>query len=119
MRINEYTENLEALTTLFRALGDETRLRIIDLLKEGKLCVCHIEKALDQPQSKISRHLFLLKAAGVVRSERQGHWVFYSLTDDEDYRDLLSCLWRTIGSNQIFLEDKERLKELKQKLTCK
>lgn len=118
MQIKEYITSVETLTSLFKSLGDETRIRIINLLREGELCVCHMEKVLEQPQSKISRHLFLLKAAGVAKSKRNGHWVFYSLADNEDYIAMLNCLWRTIGANQIFNEDKERLKQLKEQSIC-
>jgi ArsR family transcriptional regulator len=79
------TEALEVrpLTRLFRALGDETRLRIVALLSNGELCVCHLEKALDLNQSNASRQLSILKAAGIVDSRREGTWVYYSIVAQE------------------------------------
>lgn len=71
------------LTRLFRALGDETRLRIVALLSHGELCVCHIEKALGLSQPTASRHLGVLRAAGVVDSRRDGTWVYYALAPQE------------------------------------
>ena len=58
------------LTKLFRALGDETRLRIVALLSHGELCVCHLENALDLSQPNVSRQLGILRAAGVVDARR-------------------------------------------------
>lgn len=66
---------------LFRALGDRTRLRIVNLLARGSLCVCDIQRILGQPQSSVSRHLALLKAAGLIRDRRDGLRIFYRLAD--------------------------------------
>ena len=65
---------------LFKALGDETRLRIVNLLVRGELCVCEIMKVLDIGQSKASRHLAILRNAGLVQDRREGVWMYYSLT---------------------------------------
>jgi ArsR family transcriptional regulator len=64
---------------IFRALADETRLRILNLLSRGELCVCDIMKVLDVPQSKASRHLAHLRASGLVTVRREGVWMHYSL----------------------------------------
>ncbi|MFH1779488.1 MAG: metalloregulator ArsR/SmtB family transcription factor [Candidatus Omnitrophota bacterium] len=64
---------------LFRALSDETRLRIMVLLTEKELCVCQLEWALGLTQAKVSRHLTVLKNAGLVQDRREGLWIFYSL----------------------------------------
>lgn len=71
-------------TTLFRALGDPTRFRIVALLAHGELCVCHIEKALGVSQPNASRQLGILRAAGVVESRRDGSWVHYRLAEQDD-----------------------------------
>lgn len=64
---------------IFKACADETRLRILVLLGEGQLCVCEIVDVLDMPQGKISRHLAVLRRAGLVEDERRGTWIHYSL----------------------------------------
>ncbi len=65
---------------LFKILGDLTRLRVLLLLsREGELCVCELTHALDEIQPKISRHLALLREAGVVLDRRQGQWIYYRL----------------------------------------
>ncbi len=66
-------------TRLFKALGDETRLRIVALLSHGELCVCHLEDALNLAQPNVSRHLGILRQAGVVEHRREGSWVYYRL----------------------------------------
>lgn len=68
----------------FRALGDPIRLRLVALLAHGELCVCHLTAALALPQSTISRHLGLLRAAGLVDARRQGSWIHYRLANQKD-----------------------------------
>ncbi|RMR07939.1 Regulatory protein ArsR [Pseudomonas savastanoi pv. glycinea] len=66
--------------TLFKCLGDETRARIMLMLcAEGELCVCELIWALDDNQSKVSRHLAQLRACGLLADRRQGQWVYYRL----------------------------------------
>jgi ArsR family transcriptional regulator len=65
---------------LFQALSDTTRLRSLFLLaQEGELCVCELTHALDVSQPKISRHLAMLRSAGIVSDRRQGQWIYYQL----------------------------------------
>ena len=63
----------------FRALADETRLRLVDLLRDGERCVCDLTDALDAGQSRLSFHLKTLKDAGLVTDRRQGRWIYYAL----------------------------------------
>jgi ArsR family transcriptional regulator len=67
----------------FKALADETRLRILALLVQGELCVCDLMAALDLPQSTVSRHLATLRNAGLVDDRRQGIWMYYRLAPQE------------------------------------
>jgi ArsR family transcriptional regulator len=75
---------LRSLAGLFRALSDETRLRIVALLVHGELCVCHLQEALALTQPNISRHLAVLRAAGVVADRRAGSFVHYRLAPQAD-----------------------------------
>jgi len=70
--------------SLFKCLSDETRLRIMILLSKKELCVCQLEWALGLTQAKVSRHLAVLKNAGLVQNRRKGLWVFYSLGKPKD-----------------------------------
>lgn len=71
-------------TALFRALGDETRLRIVALLSHRELCVCHIQEALGVSQPNASRQLGILRTAGVVATRREGPWVHYRIAAQTD-----------------------------------
>lgn len=65
---------------MLKLVGDESRLKILCLLKEGEMCVCKIVEGLALSQSLISHHLKDLKDAGLVEDEKKGQWVHYSLT---------------------------------------
>ncbi|HEX7150605.1 MAG TPA: metalloregulator ArsR/SmtB family transcription factor [Thermoanaerobaculia bacterium] len=67
------------LVTLFQALGDRTRLRILNLLAAGEVCVCYFVEVLGDSQPKVSRHLAYLRRAGLVSARREGKWIHYSL----------------------------------------
>lgn len=67
------------LATQFHALSEETRLRIVDLLRGGEHCVCELTEALELKQSLLSFHLRVLKDAGLVRDRRKGRWAYYAL----------------------------------------
>src|SRR3954454_11316287 len=68
----------------FSALADRTRLRLLNLLREGQVCVCFFAGTLATNNPKISRHLSYLKRAGLVPGRRDGKWVHYSLKRPED-----------------------------------
>ncbi len=75
---------LTQMATLFQALGDATRLRILGLLLSGEVCVCDIHESLRIPQPKASRHLAYLRKSGLVTTRRDGLWVHYSLAPSDD-----------------------------------
>jgi ArsR family transcriptional regulator len=70
------------LVKVFKALSDETRIRLLKLLQQRELCVCELMQALDMTQSRVSRNLGILKDAGLVKDRRDGLWVHYSLNED-------------------------------------
>jgi ArsR family transcriptional regulator len=70
------------LAQFYKALGDETRLKIIELLFHKELCVCEIFDAFNLSQPAISHHLKILKQAGVVKDNRVGKWIYYGLNPD-------------------------------------
>ncbi|MGB6688488.1 MAG: metalloregulator ArsR/SmtB family transcription factor [Terracidiphilus sp.] len=63
----------------FQALGDNTRLRLLNLMGDQEICVCYFVEILDQPQPKISRHLAYLRNAGIVTARREGKWMHYRI----------------------------------------
>lgn len=89
----------------FKCLADETRARATLLIAEqGELCVCELMCALDDNQSKVSRHLAQLRAAGLLRDRRQGQWVYYRLNPDIApwLREVLRV---TAAANAAWLQD--------------
>lgn len=78
------TRPVTTLEHLFRALADETRLRILALLAAGEICVCNIHGALAIPQPTASRHLAYLRRAGLVATRKDGLWVHYRIAVPSD-----------------------------------
>src|SRR5213593_2767279 len=72
-------KQLNEMETLFKALADATRLRILGLLLTGEVCVCDIHESLKIPQPKASRHLAYLRRSGLVDTRREGLWIHYRL----------------------------------------
>lgn len=100
---------------LFESLVDEIRRRILALLlKKEELCVCELHQVLDQPQPKVSRHLGVLRDAGVVTVRRVGTWMFYRLSPELPlwaYR-VIEQMAAGAAGNPIFCRDSERLEAL-------
>lgn len=84
-KVNEHMEDIETLYDLaefFKVFGDSTRIRILTALLDGSKCVFHIAEELDMGQSAISHQLRILRNAGLVKREREGKTIFYSLDDE-------------------------------------
>jgi ArsR family transcriptional regulator len=77
-------KRLQALTTVYAALADPTRLRILSLLANGEICVCHLHASLDVPQPTASRHLAYLRRSGLVDARREGVWMHYRVAEITD-----------------------------------
>jgi len=103
--------DVRSASRLFKALGDETRLRIVALLSHGELCVCHFESALGLTQSNASRQLGVLKNAGIVEARRDGSWVYYQLAPqlDEVCRAQLKALVAAFSMRDVLRDDVKRL----------
>ncbi len=92
---------------LFKALSDETRLRIVVLLSKNELCVCQIEEALKLSQVKVSRHLTVLRHAGLVKCRRDGTWIYYSLAEPKNKieENLYDCFKKYLLKEKFFSSD--------------
>ncbi|MBI4804895.1 MAG: winged helix-turn-helix transcriptional regulator [Desulfovibrio sp.] len=103
---------MKSIALLFKALTDETRLRIVNLLSQGELCVCDLTHALNMPQSTVSRHLATLKNAGVVTDRRCRTWAYYRLSDAVEpfAREVLQLLAKHMGGIEEALADSAALK---------
>lgn len=96
---------MRKLVNILKALSDETRLRILNLLYERELCVCDIMETLQISQTKASRHLSYLKNAGLVDDRKQAQWVYYSLTKNESIKFLDSLVLDNVRSEPLLKED--------------
>ncbi|WP_457574744.1 ArsR/SmtB family transcription factor [Desulfolithobacter sp.] len=109
---------------LFKALSEETRLRILVLLTRGELCVCDLMEVLDLPQSTISRHLAYLRHAGWVEGRRQGVWMYYRLAQGTTHfqEDLAEFLIQSLPKLDTARQDLQTLKtrlEMKDHSVCR
>jgi ArsR family transcriptional regulator len=97
---------------LFQALSDPTRLRLVVLLAiRGETCVCDLAEALAEPDYKISRHLGILRSAGVVHVRRDGAWMHYQLSEARSDLEkcLQACFRDCLNSHPTTREDLKRL----------
>ncbi|MBI4736792.1 MAG: helix-turn-helix transcriptional regulator [candidate division NC10 bacterium] len=88
---------LELKANILKALGQPTRLKILELLRNGERCVCEIFPAIQEEQSNVSRHLALMKAAGILASRKQGQMVHYRVRDPQVFKllDGVTALLKT------------------------
>ena len=103
---------MRKLTKLFKALSDETRIRILKVLMERECCVCEVMQALNISQSRASRNLGILADAGFVKSRRDGLWIIYS-TDEQMVNSHAASVTEMLRSflvnDEIILQDRERV----------
>ncbi|HEY0970890.1 MAG TPA: metalloregulator ArsR/SmtB family transcription factor [Gemmatimonadales bacterium] len=94
--------DLSRAARLFHALSDETRLGILEMLRDGERCVCDLQDDLGAAQSRLSFHLRALREAGLVTDRREGRWSYYSLVPDalEEAHDLVRLLATERTSSQ-------------------
>jgi ArsR family transcriptional regulator len=107
--IKEYSFPVE-LVRIYECLCDRTRLRILNLLLRGPLCVCHFQVVLGEPQVKISKHLNYLRRRGLVTARREGNWMIYALPEKapRELRANLACLQDCAGEQPRFKRDLAR-----------
>ena len=110
-------KDLDALTTVYGALADPTRLRILALLKDGEVCVCDIHASLGVPQPTASRHLAYLRRSGLVSARRSGVWMHYSLTPIADpvVSQVVASALHALTHTQVADRDLKRLQGQGQK----
>jgi ArsR family transcriptional regulator len=101
------------METLFKALADATRLRILGLLSTGEVCVCDVHESLRIPQSKASRHLAYLRRTGLVETRREGLWIHYRLGDlaDPVLRAIVDAVRHGLTHSDTVSRDAERLQK--------
>ncbi|MAT38289.1 MAG: transcriptional regulator [Ectothiorhodospiraceae bacterium] len=102
------------IVQLFHSLADSNRLRILNLLlNSGELCVCTIEDVMQVPQARVSRHLGVMRQAGLVAARREAQWVYYSAAKDTLLKSTLAnVLKETMEEDSQLRRDLARLKKL-------
>jgi ArsR family transcriptional regulator len=111
--INRY-KNMRDTIKAFKALSDETRLRMLNILLERECCVCEVMQALDISQTRASRNLATLYDAGFLRLRKDGLWSLYSIDKEsmqEYLTDLVQAVTKTLEGNREVRLDRERLKK--------
>jgi ArsR family transcriptional regulator len=113
-------DKLQELVKIFKALGDETRIRLLKLLQERELCVCELMQALNMTQSRVSRNLGILKNAGLVEDRRDGLWVHYSLNDEAKpyIKKLLEILKDSCNDDKTIVKDITELSKAQKLSQC-
>ena len=94
-----------------KALADETRLRILNLLYERELCVCDVMATLGIPQSKASRHLISLKRVGLLRDRREAQWMHYSLALEKERQFVEDLVLNHLRKQERCIQDLKLLDE--------
>ena len=111
---------MKELEQYFKALADRNRLRILNLLLHGELCVCDIQFVLEASQPNVSRHLAYLKNSGLVLDRRDGFRIFYRLAEPKQglKKKVFEFLQDTYKSEEQLHDDTTRLKEAIQEGSC-
>ncbi|MPW26792.1 metalloregulator ArsR/SmtB family transcription factor [Alkalibaculum sp. M08DMB] len=105
------------MTNIFKALSEESRLRILSLLLESEMCVCEIEDCLNLTQSNASRHLTVLKKSGILDSYKQAQWAYYTINDNfkKDHKDLWEYLQKKLIVLPTYVADYKQLMSYREK----
>jgi len=107
---------------LFGAFANPVRLRILNLLQERKeICVCDLCEVLGEPQPKVSRHLSVLRGAGLVEVRSEGRWKFYGAAEARTslHRTLVRCVRTCLAELDDLAADRERLAAIEPRLRCR
>ncbi len=108
------------MVDIFKALSEESRLRILALLTIDEMCVCEIEECLNMTQSNVSRHLTVLKQCGILDSYKQAQWAYYKISDKfkEENGDLWLYLEKKLKESPGYQADIEECRKCKCKDLC-
>jgi ArsR family transcriptional regulator, arsenate/arsenite/antimonite-responsive transcriptional repressor len=118
--VKRYFHERVKLLRVYDCLCDATRLRLLNLLAQRPLCVCHFEAVLRVPQARISRHLAYLRRHGLVTSAQQGRWRIYALASPApaELAANLVCLQAACATERVLQQDLRRLERLSAQNDC-
>ena len=111
---------MEDIAQIYKALSEQMRLRMLMLLTQGELCVCDLMAVLEEPQSKVSRHLAYLKHSGLIQGKRVGTWMHYFLRDplEELAGSHLEFLKKELSRLDWAKADAEKMLEVQAEKLC-
>ena len=113
---------MKELVKVFKAVADPNRIRILKMLQQKKMCVCELAAVLGITQPSVSRHLSMMKNAGLVQDERDGQWINYALCEEKlnQYAPvIMKHLKGWINDSPRIKEDGAKLKHLNREQLCK
>lgn len=108
------------MVDIFKALAEESRLRILSLLMQDEMCVCEIEECLKMTQSNVSRHLTALKQCGILDSYKQAQWSYFKISDNfkKDNKDLWLYIEQKLKETPSYQVDIEECQKCKRQDLC-
>lgn len=119
-KIRQEVITVADIVNIFKALSEESRLRILTLLMQNEMCVCEIEECLKMTQSNVSRHLTALKNCEILDSYKQAQWAYYKVSDKfkEENQDLWNYLVIKLKEMQSYLVDLDECQKCKRQDLC-
>jgi ArsR family transcriptional regulator len=108
-------DTVDSFLLVINALADKTRLRLLLSLRERELCVCNLVDFIGMADSTVSRHMSILKVAGLVEARKSGRWVHYRLAESKTgtlQKEVLEVVLRQLANDPELLDDAARLREL-------
>ncbi|MFC5540402.1 ArsR/SmtB family transcription factor [Ureibacillus suwonensis] len=106
---------IEKASNVLKLLGDKTRLTIMAILKQRECCVCELLEVFDMSQPAISQHLRKLKDAGLVKEDKRGQWIYYSLNSQNELYDLIQDILQHVPDQT---ENIRKIEETNPTLRC-
>jgi len=114
--------SMRQLISVFKAVADENRLRILKMLEKRRMCVCELAAVLGITRPSVSRHLSLMKSAGLVKNRRNGQWIEYELCEENINRYapvIQSLLKEWLNESPIIKDDLKKAKSVRREKICK
>ena len=106
---------------VFKALGDPNRVRIMKMLEKRELCVCEVREVLDLSVSTVSKHLTILRNAGLVIDTKDGKWVNFRLNDKSEHtfiRSVIRLLYNSFNDDEVVREDNKKVRKVSRNTIC-
>jgi len=112
-------EHMKDLERALKAVADKNRLRIMKMLQARPMCVCELRAVLGVAQPTVSKHLKVLKDAGLITDEQDGMWTNYRISSENGYtKKLIACLRDWLGEDETVIADMKKAARLRREMLC-